>query len=164
MSTLTPDRVDVLRTVEQFIYREARLADEHQYDAWEALWTDDALYWVPAGGPDTDPTRQMSVLYDNRARISTRIKQFHTGKRHAQTPVSNLRRIVSNVEVLTDDGDELTAGANFILVESRERGTQLWAGRYEYRLRRTAAGLRMAAKTVLLVDSDQALATLAFLI
>lgn len=164
MSTLTPDRVDVLRAVEQFIYREARLADEHQYDAWEALWTEDALYWVPAGGPGTDPTRQMSVIYDNRARIATRIKQFHTGKRHAQTPASSLRRVVSNVELLTDDGDELLAGANFIVVESRERGTQLWAGRYEYRLRRTGDGLRMAAKTVMLVDSDQALATLAFLI
>ena len=27
-------------------------ADEHDYDAWEALWTDDALYWVPAGGEE----------------------------------------------------------------------------------------------------------------
>jgi hypothetical protein len=39
-----------LRQIEQFLYREARYADEHDYDAWEALWTDDASYWVPAGG------------------------------------------------------------------------------------------------------------------
>jgi len=30
-----------LRQIEQFLYREARYADEHDYDAWEALWTDD---------------------------------------------------------------------------------------------------------------------------
>src|ERR1700756_5519516 len=50
--------------VEQFLYREARLADESDYDAWEALWTDDALYWVPIGGPGGDPQREMSVIYD----------------------------------------------------------------------------------------------------
>jgi hypothetical protein len=40
----------------------------------------------------------------------------------------------------------------------------MWAGRCEYRLRRTDEGWRMAAKTVLLVEADRALHTLAFLI
>ena len=78
--------LDLLRAVEQFIYREARLADEHEYDEWEALWTDEAEYWLPAGGPTDEPSGRMSVIHDNRARIATRVKQFHTGKRHAQTP------------------------------------------------------------------------------
>jgi 3-phenylpropionate/cinnamic acid dioxygenase small subunit len=30
--------------VENFLYREARLMDEHAYDEWLALWADDALY------------------------------------------------------------------------------------------------------------------------
>ena len=50
----TPDEPD-LRQIEQFVYREARYADEHDYDGWEALWTDDALYWVPAGGDLGEP-------------------------------------------------------------------------------------------------------------
>lgn len=41
-------RSDELARIEQFLYREARYADQHDYDAWEALWTDDALYSVPA--------------------------------------------------------------------------------------------------------------------
>jgi 3-phenylpropionate/cinnamic acid dioxygenase small subunit len=156
---------DVLREIEQFIYREARLQDEHAYDDWEALWTDDAVYWVPANGDDTDPTKQMSVIYDNRNRISTRIKQYHTGKRHSQVPVSRLRRIISNVELLGTEGDDVLAGANFVVFESRERGVTAWAGRSEYRLRRGEDGSwRMAGKTVRLVDNDRPLHTLAFLI
>jgi 3-phenylpropionate/cinnamic acid dioxygenase small subunit len=157
--------LDLLKAVEQFIYREARYADEHAYDEWEALWTDDGEYWVPAAGDASDPSGQMSVIHDNRARIATRVKQFHTGKRHAQTPPSRLRRVVSNIELLgeTEAGD-IHAGANFVVVESRERGTQVWAGRAEYRLRETDDGLRMAAKHVFLVDRDRALYTLAFLI
>src|SRR5215212_5570716 len=43
-----------IREVERFLYREARFADESDYDSWEALCTDDALYWVPAGKDDGD--------------------------------------------------------------------------------------------------------------
>jgi benzoate/toluate 1,2-dioxygenase beta subunit len=153
-----------LREVEQFIYREARLADEHAYDEWEALWTDDGVYWVPFGSDDADPETQMSVIYDNRSRIATRIKQFNTGKRHSATPPPRVRRVVSNVELL-EDGDALRAGANFIVYESRERGITLWAGRAEYRLTRAPDGmLRMARKDVFLVNNDRPLDTLAFLI
>lgn len=156
--------IDLLREVEQFLYREARLQDEHRYDEWEALWTDDAMYWVPAGGDDIDPSKQMSIIYDNRSRIGTRIKQFHTGKRHAQNPPSRLRRLISNVELLGREGDDILAGANFMVFESRERGTTIWAGRTEYRLRPGDDGLRLAAKKVMLVDNDRPLNTLAFLI
>ncbi|MEV4380688.1 aromatic-ring-hydroxylating dioxygenase subunit beta [Streptosporangium sp. NPDC049644] len=153
-----------LGEIERFLYREARLADEHDYDGWEALWTDDALYWVPAGGPDTDPRSQMSVIYDNRSRIRTRISQLKTGKRYSQSPPSNMRRLISNVEVVGVEGTDTVAEANFVLVESRERGTTLWSGRVTYRLRRVEDDIRLAYKKVVLVNSAEALSTLAFLI
>jgi len=164
MSTaeLTSERL--LTEIEQFLFREARYADEHQYDAWEALWADDGIYWVPAGGDDIDPTTQMSVIFDNRARIATRIKQLHTGKRHASLPASRLRRLLSNIELLGIEDDDLVVGANFLIFESRERGNTTWGGRCEYRLRRTDDGLRMAFKKVMLVDNAQALLTLGFLV
>lgn len=155
---------ELLREVEQFIYREARFQDELAYEDWEALWTDDATYWIPANSDAGDPQREMSIVYDNRARIATRIKQLQTGKRHSQNPPSRLRHLVSNVELLCSDGDEVHAGANFIVYESRERGVTLWAGRSVYGLRRTADGLRMTRKTVYLVNNDRPLPTLSFLI
>ncbi len=153
-----------LRSIEQFLYREARYADEHDYDAWEALWTDDAIYWVPANGADNDPTTQMSILYDNRGRISTRLKQLRTGKRYAQAPPSNLRRVVSNVEVLENTAQECVVGANFVLVESRERRTEIWAGRTTYRIRLVDGELKLAYKKVVLVNNAVAVSTLGFLI
>jgi benzoate/toluate 1,2-dioxygenase subunit beta len=156
-------------TVEQFLYREARLADEGDYDAWEALWTDDALYWVPIDGAGADPHQQMSVIYDNRNRISTRLKQLRTGKRYAQAPPSNLRRLLSNIEFLggranPDDNVDLEVGANFLAIESRPRGIRLWGGRTTYRLRAQGGELRLAYKKVVLVDNDQPIPTLGFLI
>ena len=47
---------------------------------------------------------------------------------------------------------------------ARERGVQTWAGRVTYRLRLADGGIRLAGKQVLLVNRDQPLPTLAFLI
>jgi len=158
---------DLLRSVEHFLFLEARLADEGDYDGWEALWTDDGVYWIPANGDDIDPSTQMSILFDNRSRISLRVRQLKSDKRHAQNPRSRLRRLLANVELLDagagDDGD-VVVGANFLIHESRDRGTTLWGGRTEYRLRRVDGAWRMARKKVMLVDNDRALPTLAFLV
>ncbi|MCW3012301.1 MAG: beta subunit of hydroxylase component of benzoate 1,2-dioxygenase [Solirubrobacterales bacterium] len=153
-----------LEEVERFLYKEARFADTHSYDDWEALWADDAVYWVPAQADDIDPTMQMSIIFDNRARIGTRVRQFHTGKRHAQTPPSRLCRSVTNIELLEQDGDEVLVASNVLIVESRERGTQLWAARCEHRLRREGDDLRLVTKKVMLVDIDRAVYTLAFIV
>jgi 3-phenylpropionate/cinnamic acid dioxygenase small subunit len=158
-----------LADIQQFLYREARLADEHDYDGWESLWTDDGIYWIPAGGASAeDPDTQMSIVYDNRSRIALRVAQLKSGKRHSQTPPSSVRRMISNVELMgsvnSPDGGDHLVGANFLAVESRDRGTTIWAGRAEYRLRLVDGQPRLAHKKVTLVDRDRALFTLSFLI
>lgn len=155
----------LLDEVTQFIYREARLQDDHDYDAWEALWTDDGVYWVPANGEGGDPETAMSILYDNRSRIALRIRQLKTGKRFSQTPRSRLRRLVSNVEILQHDETQIQVTSNAMVFESHPRGDTIWASRNEHTLRRGPDGdLRLARKKVVLVNNETALPTLAFLI
>ena len=152
------------REIEQFVYREARLQDSHDYDAWEALWTDDGMYWIPANGDDIDPESQMSIVYDNRSRIALRIKQLHTGKRHTQIPRSRLCRVVSNVELLQRKDGEYTVGAKALIFESSARADTIWGARTEYLLRREGETLRMARKKVMLSNNDKPLYTLSFLV
>jgi 3-phenylpropionate/cinnamic acid dioxygenase small subunit len=158
------DSADALSDVTRFIYREARFQDDHDYDAWEALWTDDGVYWIPANGEGGDPDEEMSIVYDNRSRISLRIKQLHTGKRHSQTPRSNLRRLISNIEILGVEDANIRVTANAMVFESNLRGETIWASRNEYVLRHDGGALRMALKKVILVNNNTALYTLSFLI
>lgn len=158
-----------IREVEQYLYYEARLADENDYDGWEALWTDDAIYWVPGDDLQADPTKKVSVIFDNRSRISTRMKQVKTGKRYAQAPPSDMRRVISNIELLGGrenkaGGVDLEIGANFMLFESRIRYNNVWGGRTTYRLRKEDGQIRLAYKQVVLVDHDKVIPTLGFLI
>ena len=155
---------DLMHEVEQFLFLEARLADEHRYEEWEALWTDDGVYWVPANRDDIDPEMQMSIIYDNRSRIGLRVRQLLSGKRYTQEPRSSLRRIVGNVELVSRSGDELNVAANAMTFESSQRGEVTWASRNEYRLRRSGGGFKIARKKVSLVNNDRAIYTMSFLI
>jgi 3-phenylpropionate/cinnamic acid dioxygenase small subunit len=145
-----------------FIYLEARLADESRYAEWEALWDDDAVYWVPRH-ETADPEQDVSYIYDNRRRLASRIKQLQTGARHAQTPPSRMRRLISNLELVAADDDTVTVASNFVLYEYRHSMTT-WAGRYLHCIRTSSDSLRLRQKTVHLVNGDAPIPTMAFLI
>jgi benzoate/toluate 1,2-dioxygenase beta subunit len=156
------------RAVVDFLYKEARLADEARYAEWLALWTDDGVYWVPATtDPEVDPDRQISHIYDNKNRITTRVTLLQSGHRYSQEPASLMRRLVSNIEVAPAENGDLVAESNFILVElsvQAKHETHLWAGRTTHRLRRIDGQLRMSSKKVVLVNAAEPLPNLAFLI
>ncbi len=135
-----------------FLYLESRLADEARYAEWDALWDDDALYWVPMR-EDADPEREVAYIYDNRPRIAKRIAQLKTGCRHAQTPPSKMRRLLSNIELLDQTADTVTIGSNFVLFECRFTMT-IWAGRYIHTIVPSGDRLALRAKTVHLVNGD----------
>lgn len=158
------EKVIQLHEISQFIYREARLQDDHQFSEWESLWTDDGVYWLPAGGEDVDPDQKMSIIYDNRSRIGLRVAQFYTGKRHSQLPPSRLRRVISNIELVDENEDDFTVIANALVFETSSRGDIVWGAKLEYRLRRVDGELRMARKKVVLVNNDTAIYSLSFLI
>ena len=156
------------RAVEAFLYTEARLADEARYAEWEALWEDDAIYWVPAHpGGDTDPRRQMSHIYDNRSRLATRIKLLQSGYRYSQEPASFMRRLISNIEIEKTDTGEFVVGSNFLLLElsvQARHDLRQWGGRTIHKLRWVDGRLKMFWKQVLLVNAAEPLPNLTFLI
>ena len=156
------------QAVVEFLYREGRLADEARYAEWLALWTDDAVYWVPATtDPAADPETRLSHIYDNRARLETRIKLLQTGHRYSQEPASLMRRLISNIEVEAGRDGELIAGSNFILAElSIQAKSEMhwWVGRATHHLRRVDGLLRMSLKKVVLINAAEPLPNLSFLI
>jgi 3-phenylpropionate/cinnamic acid dioxygenase small subunit len=150
--------------VEDFLYLEARLMDTHAYDAWLALWTDDALYWVPSNDDDIDPERHVSIVYENRARLEDRIARLKSGAAYAQDPKSRLSRVVSNVEIEETSIGELLVHSVFNLTALRRRRMDVFAGRSVYRLRSDGDSFKIAYKKVLLINNDEVIHNLTFLI
>ncbi|HEV8713339.1 MAG TPA: aromatic-ring-hydroxylating dioxygenase subunit beta [Candidatus Binatia bacterium] len=150
--------------IENFLYREARLMDEHAYDEWLSLWAEDMLYWVPCNEDDIDPQRHVSIIYDNRPSLEDRIERLKSGAAYAQEPKSRLRRVVSNVEIEEGENGEITVYSNFNLTELRRSRQDTFAGRTIHKLRPQGASFKIAYKKVLLVNNDEVIDNLTFLI
>ena len=150
---------------ETFLYREAQLADEHRFDEWLALWeTSEITYWIPANQNDIDPQRHISIAYDDRERLEGRLMRLKSRGMHSQQPRSRMRRMVSNVVIESDDGALAQVEANFMLVELRSNAQSTYGGRFIYRLRYDAAGIHLVSKKVLLVNNDEFIGNLTFLL
>lgn len=145
----------------EFVQHEARLLDDRRFDDWEALWAPDGMYWIPG---ERDDPEAFALVQDNRNRITTRIRQMLDADRHSQRPPSRTARTVSAGEATAFDGEVLVR-SSFVLLESRLGKLTSWGGVYEHRLRVVEGGtLLMALKKVVLVNRDQALPTMAFLL
>jgi 3-phenylpropionate/cinnamic acid dioxygenase small subunit len=150
------------RIIEQFLYREARFMDAHAYDDWVALWADDGVYWLPCNLDDYDPAKHVSLVYENHDGLKDRIDRLKSGQAWAQDPKSRLSRVVSNIEIAV--GENITVHSAFNITASRNGRIEILAGRTEHRLRETADGLRILFKKVMLVDNDEVMSNLTFLI
>jgi ethylbenzene dioxygenase subunit beta len=147
------------RTVfETFLFAEARLLDERRFRDWMALFADDGTYWVPAAADQDSPFNQVSLFYDDRELMKTRVDRLEHPRIHIQTPPSRTAHLVGNV--MLDDADDTTGeyavSSTVIMVEYREDQQRVFAGRQVHKLRRTADGFRIVQKRVNLVNCDAA--------
>jgi len=129
--------VELYSEIEQFLYKEAWLLDHGRLDEWLALYTDDATYWIPLEANQADPLTTSSIVYDDRRLLEVRVRQFQHPRAHARIPAPRTVHQVGNVRVIETGGRDVRVGAIV-----------------EHRLRRTAEGLRIAAKRVDLVNSE----------
>jgi benzoate/toluate 1,2-dioxygenase subunit beta len=152
------------REIRQFLYREARLMDEHRYQEWLSLWTEDGIYWVPCSHDASDPTREVSIIYDDRAKMADRAVYLESGTVRDPESRPLMRRVISNIETTRISKSETEVASNFILVEARDHAQFTWCGRSIHRLRLEGQDLKMSFKKVLLVNRGQAMTILQFLI
>ncbi len=153
--------------VEDFLYHEAMLLDAWRLNDWLELLTEDATYRIPSNdAPDSDHREALFTIADNIDRLRARIKRLHSPEAHAERPRSRTRRMISNVRITGRDGDLIDIAANFIVYRFRRNGrTGEYVGHYEYRLKVTDAGLRIADRKAVL-DSEElgALGSVSFIL
>lgn len=154
-----------LREVELFLFREAQLADEHQYQEWFALWTEELLYWVPCNSDEQAIGRKIALVNDNRPELDERLFRLGTKFAHAQNPKSRLSRVIGNI--VLEEWDAPRGGrvtSRFNLTEVRAGRQLTFAGRQAHVLERQDGELRMREKHVYLANHDIPMPNLTFII
>jgi len=143
-----------LGACEQFLLHEARLLDDGKFDDWLKLFTPEAWYWVPSEPDQTDPIETVSLIYDDRRLLETRVRRLASPRMYSQEPRSRTSRIVGNVSLEESGKDACTVRSKFVMVEYRREQQRLFAGTAIHRLVQTGGRIMIAWKRVNLVNCD----------
>lgn len=138
--------------IEQFLYAEARLLDNREFEKWYELLADEIHYYMPArsfvyeeqvregfsagfGGSNFD---------DDKERMGYRVRKLLTGRDHIERPHSMLRHHVSNVQIEPSEAaDTYQVRSYFIVTRLRHtRFKDIYSGERTDVLRRAANSLR----------------------
>jgi p-cumate 2,3-dioxygenase beta subunit len=133
--------------VEEFLYREATLLDEWRLDAWLELFTEDARYVVPSTDlPHADPASTLSLIDDDMVRLRGRVARLNGRHAYREFPWSRTRRLITNVQITGQEGDDLLVTAAFIVYRFRNEQAHPFVGRYLYRLTRVGGVLKIRSR------------------
>ena len=143
-----------LARCERFLLQEAQLLDDGKFDDWLALFTPDAWYWVPSEPDQDNPHDTVSLIYDDRRLLETRVRRLASPRIYSQEPRSRTSRIIANVTIEQAEGNACTVRSKFQLLEYRRETQRIFGGTCLHRLVRGRDGIRIAWKRVDLVNCD----------
>ena len=113
-----------------FVVREARLLDEKRYEEWNALFTDDAFYWVPLVPGQPDGLNHTSHLYEDKLLRELRIERLKSPRAFSQQPPSRCHHLLQTptVEVFDQPGNRYLVRSEFHYTESQGDELQFYVG------------------------------------
>lgn len=138
-----------------FLYREARLLDDRDWDTWLTCYAADVTYWMPAWDDDDqiteDPHSQISLIfYPTRDGLEDRVFRIKTERSGASTPEPRTSHNVTNVEVLAVRGNEVDVRYNFHTLNHRYKVTDQFFGTMFVTLRTTGVETLISSKKIVL--------------
>ena len=114
------------------LHREARLLDARLLEIWLAMFTDDAVVWVPLA-PLAHPGHDQSWYLDDRRRLAERVAWHADPTAWGQHPASTTVRNIGTVEAWATPSGVITH-STFTMLEQRKGDVQLVVGRQLHEL------------------------------
>jgi benzoate/toluate 1,2-dioxygenase beta subunit len=176
VTSTTADETEILRRCAAFVYDEAERLDSADLDGWLDLFDDECVYWLPMRPDDGEAADQLNLIYDDRARLEDRVSRLRSGFSFSEEPRSRTSHLVSNLRLVGADaaarivgagvmsGDDIAVMARFTISRSRPGDVERFDGRVVWVLRPYPSGLKIRVKRVDLVNADQPLPLLTFLL
>jgi 3-phenylpropionate/cinnamic acid dioxygenase small subunit len=148
---------DLHGEVTRLVYREAMLLDRRRWDDWIDMFTEDAVYWVPAWKSEeettNDPDGQLNLIYlRNRGGLEDRVFRIETRESYASVPLDRTVHVVSNVLVESEADDVIEVTANCLVHTYGKKGSMTRGGLYDFTLRRVDGALKITRKKITFID------------
>jgi 3-phenylpropionate/cinnamic acid dioxygenase small subunit len=142
-----------------FLFQEARYLDRHEWDAWVAMYREDAVYWLPAWRDEyettDDPQTEVSLIYHNsRLGLEERIARIESRKSITALPLPRTLHLIGNVELREAGPSHIETEASFAVhvYDPRTAKEHTRFGRYEHRISTDEESWRIAKKKIILIN------------
>jgi benzoate/toluate 1,2-dioxygenase subunit beta len=145
-----------LEDVRQFLYREARLLDDKDWDAWLSCYALDAVFWMPSWDDDgelvTDPASEISLIYyGHRGGLEDRVFRIRTDRSSVTSlPEARTSHNISNVEIVRQSSDECEVRFNWTTHSFRYKTVDTYFGTSFYTIDTSSEQLAIRRKKVVL--------------
>ena len=162
----------LIREIEQFLYREARLLDDRRFRDWLELFCDDVHYWMTSRTnrypknskaiaildpdryveDDTGADEELAILDETKETLTARVDRLDTGMAWAEDPPSRTRHLILNIEVEPGDTEgEVKVYCNFLVYRSRgETEQDFYVGGRQDVLRSVDGSWKIASRRLVL--------------
>lgn len=144
-----------IEQVQAFLFREARLLDDKQFEEWLECYAPDAEYWVPSWDDDntltSNPQNEISLIYyPTRSGLEDRIFRIKTERSAASMPEPRTGHNLSNIEIVSQDGDLVTVRFNWFNLSYRYHTTDSYFGHSVYTIDFSGAQPQIKKKYVVI--------------
>ena len=151
--------------VSEFLFAEAELLDERNFEEWLDLLTDDIRYWMPmrrnvkSNEMEREFTREgqdINWFDEGKDTLDRRVRQIRTGVHWAEEPLSRIRHFITNVQLLNaapsaSDPTEASVRCRFLVYRNRvETETDFLIGKREDTLRKVDGAWKIAERKITL--------------
>ena len=146
---------DLHREVEQFLYVQAELLDDKQWQAWIDLFAADGTYWMPVAPEQTEWESSPSIFIEDKLLMEIRKGRVSHPNAWSQAPHWETNHVVSHVTIESSTDGEIVVRSRFHMMELRRDVIRHFGGRYHHTLVRDAAGaLKIRLQRVDLFNSQ----------
>lgn len=139
--------------VEDFLLHEARLLDEDRFEEWLGLFASECVYWLPLTRGQENGFDTVSLIFDDRRLLETRVKRTRHAWFHAQTPNSRLMHFITNMSVERAE-EGFVARSMQLVAEHRVNRLREYHASMRHELRRRGDSFEIVTKRVDLIDSE----------
>lgn len=143
------------QAVVDFLYREARLLDDRQFEEWLTCYSPKAVYWMPAWDDDDeltqDPQSEISLIYyPNREGLEDRVFRIRTERSSASMPEPRTSHNIANVEITGESDGIVHVRFNWHTLAHRYKETMSFFGTSYYQIDATGEQPLITNKKVVL--------------
>lgn len=156
--------LNLFNEVTAFIWQEGDMLDHGEYDAWLNLWAEKGAYIIPIDPNETDYENTLNYAFDDHHMRGLRVKRLIGGESISTSPQPRTVRSISRVRVLADDGVNVTVRAAQNLREFRKESLKHYSADLTYTLVRAEGGFRIHRKVINLINSDDTLAGIGYIL